>query len=70
MLILFRPNIGSIPMRKIALLCLLAVSLPACGLKGALYLPQQKPAAAVPAPDSSADKVPEGNRNPPAPASK
>jgi predicted small lipoprotein YifL len=32
-------------MRNIVLLLLLAALLPACGLKGPLYLPEQKPAA-------------------------
>lgn len=40
-------------MRKIVLPLLLAVLLPACGLKGPLYLPGQKPAA-----DSSAAAAP------------
>ena len=31
-------------MRNIVLLLLLAALLPACGLKGPLYLPEQKPA--------------------------
>ena len=44
-------------MRKIVLLLLLAALLPACGLKGPLYLPEQKPAAnpsAAAAPTSGA----------------
>jgi len=35
-------------MRKTFLLLILAAILAACGLKGPLYLPQQKPAAAPP----------------------
>ena len=36
-------------MRKTVLLLLAAALLPACGLKGPLYLPAQKPAAKPPA---------------------
>jgi predicted small lipoprotein YifL len=36
-------------MRKFVLLLLLAGLLPACGLKGPLFLPAQKPAANPPA---------------------
>ncbi|MEK7231117.1 MAG: lipoprotein [Pseudomonadota bacterium] len=36
-------------MRKSVLLLLVAASLPACGLKGPLYLPAPKPAASPPA---------------------
>ena len=35
-------------MRKSLLLLILASTLAACGLKGPLYLPQPKPAAALP----------------------
>jgi predicted small lipoprotein YifL len=36
-------------MRKFLLLLIVASTLTACGLKGPLYLPQPKPAAAPPA---------------------
>ena len=36
-------------MRKTVLLLLAAALLPACGLKGPLFLPAQKPAASPPA---------------------
>ena len=47
-------------MRNIVLSLLLAALLPACGLKGPLYVPEQKPAAnpsaaAAPAPGAQAD---------------
>jgi len=47
-------------MRKIVLLLLLAALLPACGLKGPLFLPEQKPvpdpsAAAAPSASAQAD---------------
>jgi predicted small lipoprotein YifL len=46
-------------MRKTFLLLILASTLAACGLKGPLYLPQPKPAAAPPAaaavPDTPTD---------------
>jgi len=46
-------------MRKFLLLLILASMLAACGLKGPLYLPEPKPAAAPPAaattPDTPAD---------------
>lgn len=47
-------------MRKSIALLMLAALLPACGLKGPLYLPPQKPAvsqpaAAEPASDAQAD---------------
>jgi len=47
-------------MRKFVLLLLASALLPACGLKGPLYLPAQKPAAhppasAAPAPGTQSD---------------
>ena len=39
-------------MRKLIIALAIAASLPACGLKGPLYLPQQKPGANPPAPAS------------------
>ena len=51
-------------MRRSLALLIVAVLLPACGTKGPLYLPEQKPAVApanppVPAPDTKAD---DGNK--------
>jgi predicted small lipoprotein YifL len=40
-------------MRKLIIALAIAASLPACGLKGSLYLPQQKPGANTPAPANS-----------------
>ncbi len=43
-------------MRKSVLLLIVVAMLPACGLKGPLYIPEKKPAAAAPAaPDAQAD---------------
>jgi predicted small lipoprotein YifL len=58
-------------MRKFVVLLLLVAMLPACGLKGPLYLPGPKPAAkppaaAAPAPDSRSDDT----NTPAAPVSK
>ena len=53
-------------MRKFVLLLLLAVLLPACGLKGPLYLPQQKPAANPPA-SEPAGNPPADDRKTPGP---
>jgi predicted small lipoprotein YifL len=58
-------------MRKSVLLLVLAAGLPACGLKGDLYLPKPKPAAsppaaAAPAPGTQSDD----KKTPAAPASK
>ena len=58
-------------MRKSVLLLVLAAGLPACGLKGPLYLPEPKPAAnppaaAAPAPGTQSD----AKKNPAPPASK
>jgi predicted small lipoprotein YifL len=41
-------------MRKLLLLLILAPTLAACGLKGPLYIPAPKPAAAPPATGTSA----------------
>lgn len=52
-------------MRKFVLLIFAAVLLPACGLKGPLYLPAQKPAAASPAAAAPAPGTqPDDKQNP------
>jgi predicted small lipoprotein YifL len=51
-------------MRNSVLLLLLTMLLPACGLKGPLYLPGSKPVAKPPAAAPAADK-----KEPAAPAS-
>ncbi len=52
-------------MRKSVLLLLVAALLPACGLKGPLYLPAQKPAANPPAAAAPAPGVqPDDKQNP------
>lgn len=56
-------------MRKTVPLLLLAALLPACGLKGPLYLPAQKPAANPPAAAPASAAQPD-NKKSPAPASK
>ncbi len=45
-------------MRKLIIALAIAATLPACGLKGPLYLPQQKPGANPPTPsgDSPTDE--------------
>ena len=48
-------------MRKSVLLLILAALLQACGLKGPLYLPEKKPAAAPPA---AADVPADTKKNP------
>ena len=55
-------------MRKSVLLLLTSALLPACGLKGPLYLPEQKPAAAPPA--AATGTQPDDKKTPAAPASK
>ena len=57
-------------MRKSVLLLLLAALLPACGLKGPLYLPEQKPAANPPAAPAPAPATQPDDKKNPAPASK
>ncbi len=53
-------------MRNSVLLLLLATLLPACGLKGPLYLPEQKPAANPPAAAAPATAAqPDDKKNPP-----
>ena len=49
-------------MRKLLLLLILATTLAACGLKGPLYLPEQKPAATPPA--AIADPQSDAKKNP------
>jgi len=51
-------------MHKTFLLLILAAILPACGLKGPLYLPQQKPVAAPPAAASSNTQVDDEKKSP------
>jgi len=52
-------------MRKTVLLLLAAALLPACGLKGPLYLPAQKPAASSPAATAPAPGTqPDDKQNP------
>ena len=41
------------PMHKLFLIVTIACLLPACGIKGPLYLPGQKPGALAPAPTAS-----------------
>ncbi|MBI4190621.1 MAG: lipoprotein [Betaproteobacteria bacterium] len=57
-------------MRKSVLLLILAAGLPACGLKGPLYLPEQKPAAKPPADTVPASGTQPDNKKTQAPASK
>ena len=45
-------------MRRLIPLLVLVVTLPACGLKGPLYLPQQKPAAKPPASSAATPDTP------------
>jgi len=56
-------------MRKSVLLLLATALLPACGLKGPLYIPEQKPAAAPPAAAPAPAAQPDDKKTP-APASK
>ena len=49
-------------MRTFLALIALAVHLAACGYKGPLYLPPEKPAAQAPAPEPPAEKE---NKKPP-----
>jgi predicted small lipoprotein YifL len=51
-------------MRESVLLLILAVMLTACGLKGPLYLPQQKPAANPPAAEPAANLPAVEKKNP------
>jgi len=53
-------------MRKSVLLLLAATLLPACGLKGPLYLPAQKPAAIPPAVTAPAPGTQPDDKQPPA----
>ncbi len=57
-------------MRKTVLLLWLAALLPACGLKGPLYLPAQKPAAHPPADAAPGPPTQPDDKKNPAPASK
>lgn len=54
-------------MRKFVLLLLLSALLPACGLKGPLYLPAQAPMASSSAPASAGNAPPDDKKTPPAP---
>ena len=51
-------------MRRSVSLLLLALLLQACGLKGPLYLPQQKPAAKPPAAEPAPDPPADDRKNP------
>ena len=51
-------------MRESVLLLILAVLLSACGLKGPLYLPQQKPAANPPAAEAAIKPPADDKKNP------
>jgi predicted small lipoprotein YifL len=51
-------------MRKSFLLLIIASTLAACGLKGPLYLPQPKPAAAPPAAAPAPQTPTEDNKTP------
>ena len=58
-------------MRKSVLLLLASAVLPACGLRGPLYLPEQKPAANPPAAAAPASGTQSDDKKAPAaPASK
>ena len=57
-------------MRKSVLLLILAAGLPACGLKGPLYLPEQKPAAKPPADTAPASGTQPDDKKTQVPASK
>ena len=51
-------------MREFVLLLTLAVLLTSCGLKGPLYLPQQKPAVNPPAAEPAAYPQADDKKNP------
>ena len=51
-------------MRESVLLLILAALLTSCGLKGPLYLPQQKPAANPPAAEPAANPQADDKKNP------
>ena len=51
-------------MRKSVLLLLAMLLLASCGLKGPLYLPQQKPAANPPAAEPAANPQADDKKNP------
>ena len=51
-------------MRKLFLLLILMAMLAACGLKGPLYLPEQKPAAAPPAAAAASGAQADEKKNP------
>ena len=51
-------------MRESVLLLILAMLLASCGLKGPLYLPQQKPAANPPAAEPAANPQADDKKNP------
>ena len=57
-------------MRKSVPLLVLAALLPACGLKGPLNLPPQKPAAGAPAPAAQAADAPADEKKNAGPASR
>jgi predicted small lipoprotein YifL len=57
-------------MHKSVLLLLLAALLPACGLKGPLYLPAQKPVATPSATAAPASGTQPDDKEKPAPATK
>ncbi len=57
-------------MRKSVLLLVLAAGLPACGLKGPLYLPEPKPAASPPAAAPAPGTQSDDKKTPAPPASK
>ena len=56
------------PMRKSIALLMLAALLPACGQKGPLYLPPQKPAVSPPAAPAPASDAQSDSKQKPAPA--
>ena len=51
-------------MRKSVLLLILAILLASCGLKGPLYLPQQKPAVNPPATQPAVNPPADDKKNP------
>jgi predicted small lipoprotein YifL len=51
-------------MHKIILSLLLVSTLAACGLKGPLFLPEQKPAAGAPVPAANSSTQADDKKNP------
>lgn len=51
-------------MHNFVLLLILTVALTACGLKGPLYIPAQKPAAAPPPAAAAAEAPADARKNP------